>query len=517
MKQTRLLIGFALVFGLAASSPWLFGQQGRPEPTKDFIEFRTAARINDPALRLKELERVLVAYPTSTYKKQIERAIVGTKVEMSTDLTDILALQKQVLDQARGMERLQTLYSAAMDILEHPNLARLEAKAASAAVLNYVDQALMLTADAEFLKSAPEDAKPYIRMFAQYLLQARAQAYLLTKEAEPALQALEKYKAQGGEQDAVYAYLMGIVRELKGQEKAALESYFQAAVGNYMDSRDKALKLYKKINGSAEGFEAKLEARQRELPFHPQPFKPGPEWKGKTVLLELFTGSECPPCVAADLAVDGLLETLSAKHLAVLEYHLPIPRPDPLMNHATALRALNYGARSTPSIFFDGEQWEGGGGPVSFAQAKYDEYLAQIKRRIYSAPGVKLGLSAALQGDDLQVSYTLDKASENTGYHIALVQEEERYGGGNGIVFHKMVVREFKTLEGTPALSGRLTISLPASEQAARARIAAYEKQMAFTFRENHTTIDRTRLRVIFFAQDRSTRKIHNAAVAVVK
>jgi hypothetical protein len=221
--------------------------------------------------------------------------------------------------------------------------------------------------------------------------------------------------------------------------------------------------------------------------------------------------------VAADLAVDGLLDSLSSEHLAVLEYHLPIPRPDPLLNHATMQRALNYGVRSTPSIFFDGQSLDGGGGPASLAKAKYEEYLAQVKKRINSSPGMKLGLTAALRGDDLQVSYVLNKVLDDTDYHIALVQKEEKYGGGNGIIFHKMVVREFKTLEGAPSLKGSLTINIPASERAARFRIEAYERQMAFKFRESHTAIDRTRLQVIFFAQDRSTRRVQAAIVAEVK
>ena len=517
MKHIKIFIGLALLLCLAASSPGLIGQQGRPEPTKDFIEFRTAARIQDPALRLKELEHVLATYPSSSYKKQIEKAIIGAKVEMSVNLTEILALQKQALDQAQGAERLETLYSAAMDLIEHPALARFEAKVASAAVLDYAAQGLKLAADEEFLKSLPQEVKPYLSMFAQYFLQTRAQAYLLTKEADPALRALDEYKAKGGDQDAVYAYLMATAKALQGQDKDALDYYFQAAVGNYLDSRDKAIKYYKKINGSTEGFEAKLEARQRELPFHPQPFQVGPEWKGKAVLVELFTGSECPPCVAADLAVDGLLETFSPKYLAVLEYHLPIPRPDPLMNHATALRAKHYGVRSTPSLFFDGQPLTGGGGPTSLAKAKYQLYLEEIRRRINADPGLKLGLTATRLGDDVQVAYTLDKILDNAGYHIALVQKEEKFGGGNGIIFHKMVVREFKTLEDVPGLTGRLTINLPASEQAAQERIAAYERQMSFKFKEKHTAIDRGQLRVVFFTQDKSSGKVYAAAVADVK
>ena len=74
----------------------------------------------------------------------------------------------------------------------------------------------------------------------------------------------------------------------------------------------------------------------RTLPFEPEAFKAPAGWKGKTVLAELFTGSECPPCVGADIAFDALIESIPAKYLAVLVYHLPIPRPDPMINPATA-------------------------------------------------------------------------------------------------------------------------------------------------------------------------------------
>ena len=50
----------------------------------------------------------------------------------------------------------------------------------------------------------------------------------------------------------------------------------------------------------------------------------------KTVLVELFTGAQCPPCVAAEVAFEGLSKTYSTNEVVLLQYHLHIPGPDPM-------------------------------------------------------------------------------------------------------------------------------------------------------------------------------------------
>ena len=89
----------------------------------------------------------------------------------------------------------------------------------------------------------------------------------------------------------------------------------------------------------AEARHAKLEGRidEKYLKIVP-PFKPAvyPGRKNpkanQVVLMELFTGAECPPCVAADVAFDALLMTYKPAEFIGLQYHLPIPGPDPLTN-----------------------------------------------------------------------------------------------------------------------------------------------------------------------------------------
>src|SRR5262249_28129777 len=57
----------------------------------------------------------------------------------------------------------------------------------------------------------------------------------------------------------------------------------------------------------------KLEAKdlaeyeKTTLGFTPEPFKGRKGKSDRTALLELFTGAECPPCAAADLACDALV------------------------------------------------------------------------------------------------------------------------------------------------------------------------------------------------------------------
>jgi hypothetical protein len=237
-------------------------------------------------------------------------------------------------------------------------------------------------------------------------------------------------------------------------------------------------------------------------------------WRGKVVLAELFTGSECPPCAGADLGFDGLLEAYSSQYLAVLEYHVHIPRPDPLTNHATRERAKYYNCRSAPTTFFDGESKYGGGGDRSAGERKFGQYSGEINARIYAEPEVKLKLQAKLKGDAVEIFYAADKVLDNADFNLVLVQREQRFAGGNGILFHKMVVREFLT---APAEDKKATIDLSESENKAAAHLNDYEKENGFSFSEKPYQIDRSRLSVVFFVQDKQSKKVYNAVLVDVK
>src|SRR5262249_34687999 len=105
--------------------------------------------------------------------------------------------------------------------------------------------------------------------------------------------------------------------------------------------------------------------------------------KGKServAVVELFTGAECPPCVAADLAFDALGKTFNAKDVVLLQYHLHIPGPDPLTNPDSVARRGYYrdDIDGTPKILFNGKLQDFEGGGFDEAQERYDEYVGAL-------------------------------------------------------------------------------------------------------------------------------------------
>ncbi len=346
-----------------------------------------------------------------------------------------------------------------------------------------------------------------------------AKAYLLADNAASALIALDAYRAAGGVLDADYSFTLGETQAKLGREKEAYEAYLTAAVDNAKGAAVKALALYKKLRGKEEGFLIELEKKSRQLPYEPGSFEAPAGWKGKAVLAELFTGSECPPCVGADLGFDGLIEAYPAKYLVVLEYHLPIPAPDPMMNRATKKRQDFYGVNSTPTVLIDGDNKMVGGGSRGMAANKFQQYKAAIDPKIGEAPAVELKVAAAKTGDTINVAFGSDVVVPGTDYLVVLVQSEETYKGSNGLQFHKLVVRDLVTVD--PSGPKTASFDLAASEKATDAYLTEFEKTYTripnFKFAERHAVIARQGLKVVFFAQDRTTKKVLNAVVADVK
>jgi tetratricopeptide (TPR) repeat protein len=512
--RIRMIAAFVFILTTLTFVSQAGAQAERPPEYRELVK---ATRIQDPSARLSELERIKAAYPESQYRLMIDNLIVGVKVEMADKLETIFDLQKSVLDSSQSVQRPFYYFTYCLDILQHRNLAKFDKKKVTQAVELYMAEAYKASSDPEFLKTSPPQQQAYLKSNLPDFYIALAMAYLNEGKPDRAMQALENFGKNEGRPEKMYYYTLGQTLAKLGRDKDALEAYFEAAVENYEDAYVKAKELWEKVYKSSEGFSDKLEARQRELPFPPEPFRPEEgAWKGKTVLAELFTGSECPPCVAADLGFDGLIESYEPQHLAVLVYHLPIPRPDPMTNKASRGRALFYGVNSTPTAFFDGEKKGGGGGQRPMAQEKYKEYQAAINGHILAAPEVKLKVSARITGDSVQVKFSSDKELPGADYHIALVQKEEKYLGSNGLYFHKLVVRDFVTLDAATAKAGSARFSIMQAEADAEARLDEIENERAFTFTERHSRIDRDNLSVVFFLQNSESKTVYNAAVAPV-
>lgn len=489
--------------------------QGQPPEAKEIL---AALAMKDSPEKLKEMERILGALTDTQLKSVLENQLLALKVALAAGLDEILEVQRRSLENAKASQLVSGRGTAARQLLDHPKRASFDKAKVLAAVQGYRDQARRAAADPAVQAATEERLREYLPYMAADLeiLLARAQNH--AGEPGKALATLEAYAKADGATSGGYFLARAEVLEALGRPKDAYQALLGAALENSREGQKRAKEAFTKLHGKEDGFEAMLDAQRKELPFHPTPFKPGPAWKGKAVLAELFTGSECPPCVAADLAFDGLLESHPTTTLVVLEYHLPIPAPDPMMNPASKQRQDHYGVNSTPTVLFDGQDKLTGGGGRSGAAQRYKQFAARIAEKVDAAPGASLKVQASRRGDRVDAAFDLGKALPGVDYHLALAQGQQEHKGGNKVLVHKMVVRDLVTLD--PAASMAL-FDLAASEKATDAYLTAFEatstRFKGFKFPQRRNAISRDGLKVVLFAQEKATKKVLQAVVAEVK
>jgi hypothetical protein len=267
-----------------------------------------------------------------------------------------------------------------------------------------------------------------------------------------------------------------------------------------------------------EGYKENL----KNLPFTPEK---AAERKGnQAVLVELFTGAMCPPCVAADTAFDGLEQTFTPREVVLLQYHLHIPGPDALTNPDSEARSRYYGKdlRGTPTIFFNGKSEAGGGGSREAAEAKYKQYLGVLKPLLDEKAKAQIKAEAVRKGDKIEITAHvsgLEKPGEKVKLRLALVQEWARYPGGNGLSYHSRVVRAmpggvagFALAKGSDKHTA--TVNLGELRKELKKYLEGMEKRQPFPAQLPLKLRD---LRVVAFVQDDDTQQVLQAVEVAVK
>ncbi len=175
--------------------------------------------------------------------------------------------------------------------------------------------------------------------------------------------------------------------------------------------------------------------------------------KGKSkriVLVELFTGAACPPCVAADLGFDGLERTYSDKEVVLLQYHMHIPRPEPMANVDADARFEYYTdsyrkkVSGAPTIVFNGKPGAPRGGPRESAPEKFKEYCDIVAKLLESPAAVEVAVNAVRAGDKIDITAKVvgpEKVDDGLRLRLALVEDWVRFHGPNGMQYHHRVVR----------------------------------------------------------------------------
>ena len=220
--------------------------------------------------------------------------------------------------------------------------------------------------------------------------------------------ATENFRKALHEQPNVDAALgLATIDKAKGDEEDELEMFNVAFLTGALspDEVKTARTLYAQLNpgSTPSSYDALLDARYAKTFANPvvahiaSPAHVAPQ---HVVLEELFTGADCEPCVAPDLATEAVLQHYDRGQVVIAVYHDNAPGPDPLTTTVSEGRGEYYGTGgSTPHVIVDGKEIEIEEGPPSHAQSSFDIMTKVIDPLLSSHPKVVLHVASQRRGD----------------------------------------------------------------------------------------------------------------------
>jgi tetratricopeptide (TPR) repeat protein len=374
-------------------------------------------------------------------------------------------------------------------------------------------------ADEELQTGFKAERARYVETLAQVLEKEnkRARAQRLYEEA-----------LEGNPTLTASAAALAAMHGKSGRPDKALAYAAQAMLGRpNPESRKRFYDTWARAKGPGADAEAYLDEVYRKAypsPLHAARYEKTANRGTRVVLGEVYTGAGCPPCVAADLAFDSVLERYGRGDVAVVMYHEHIPRPDPMTNPDTLTRWKWQEGRGVPTYAVDGESIPYGGGPRSAAGAVESRVRKQVEKQLEAAPKAALELSAANDGKTVRTHVYTGELKSNSGelqVVVALVEKEVTYSGENGIRFHPMVARSVARLplRGGESFAQAQEFDLAAVDETLKKHLDDFEKyderhnkDGKFRFMARPETVNPEHLGVVAFVQDARTREVLQAA-----
>ena len=481
-------------------------------PPADQKAYDEARRIKDPEKKIEALEKLVKDFPDRFTAFQARNDILDTLIKNFPTQTDrIKAAAERYLAPTPGLV-----------VIGSSNYITVAAKLMEAGLMLDWAAELAVKGAAQY---EDENIKQMRRQRARYN-DTLGRIYLKQGRVKEARAHLKKALTNDPELTTTLIAL-GQIAEKDGHHKDALEYFSSAAVKSSLKQPDRQLMetAYRAThNDSLSGLEDLLDDKYRKLNvgMHFDHYQASAKRTNRIALAELFTGSGCGPCVAADLGFDGLLERYSRKDLVVLVYHLHIPLPDPMTNPATVERGKYYAVPGTPTPVVDGFRLPSAGGSRDMTKGFFDRVNPTIESQLESPAQAQITLTGSFEGDLVKANVTVDEVktpSADLKLQIALTEEEVRYTGENGIRFHPMVVRSLGgkdasgfALTGSAPTKVEWTFDVKAMSTEIKKYLDTYEQQGhrgdTFTFIEKKFQIDLNKLSLVAFVQNMKTKEV---------
>jgi thiol-disulfide isomerase/thioredoxin len=593
--RSRWFPGLLLVCLVASFAVRVHGQTADAAPKKqlpaDQRAFKAARAVIDPEQRLAAMRAFVHDYPKSERVGRAQTAILVTLTDHFPQREADIDAQAKVIVKRAGKGEFSTdqdvyvVFLLAETGAHGVDLPYAE-KIAKDAVAKLNEATYDKETAAEYAKYKVPLPKPEAlhKQFANSRAEALAMladVYLREGDAGKAAPLIDEAYKLDPLVDDVNSQ-RGRLAELNHDDALTLDSFERAQLLGALKPADhqKMMELYRQAHGGSDaGFTAEMDARYAQI--FPPPFAPGKPTiaGGHAVLLELFTGSACGPCVGGDLAVDGLLKAYPRSEIVALAFDQHIPEPDPLANPDSVARGEFYDLTGTPTFVLDGKVEPIYGGDRDGSQELYEKLAKLVDTEAATSTGVQLKLSADASGGVIHAEAVVtlpseadvekaiqalapppDKKDERAKdakaattttaatpaaatpaaaavldaaaapkliVNFALVEDDVRYSGENGIRFHRMVVRALAKPadSGLPVDPGG-AVTLGASfEPAAISKslttyLDGYEQQNdrfgKIKFLTKDMTMEPSHLFIAAWVQDSVTHRVLQSAIVPV-
>lgn len=324
--------------------------------------------------------------------------------------------------------------------------------------------------------------------------------------------------AFGLPRDGMVNLRLGKFFEKKGKHARAWSRFLMAAITK--DAGPDGMKGLKRLAdtmGVTTPYD--VDEMERALEGRVPAFEPASTYrpKGKkkpsrVVLAELFTGAHCRPCLAADLGFDGIMAHFRKGEVVLIEHHLPVPAPEPLVSPAALERAQEVEVRGTPAAFVDGliDVPRLGGARVEKAGPAFRALRKTIEKRLESETPWKLSVSGKLSDDKSGVSVAVEvdgPARSGVMMRAYLCERTVLFPGSSKIVLHRYVTRDELTGGGKRVAkdAGKRSFALSAAFAKVTSKLETqlddFENRTGKEFPMRPTKIDPRQVVVVAFLE----------------